>query len=427
MTGEQQGLLHGLEARIPRTGPAWLGGLRERAAASLRTRGLPTRKDEAWRFTSLRNVIERVAPAVATEHPPQWIDDWRGDDATWAIVIAGGVPRVGAAAPPGVDAALIRDAAGELRELVQAHLGTLARVEHFTALNLALFEHGLVIRVREGASVDRPLHIVYGAAGSGVVYPRVLVLAAPGSAFTLIESFVTRDATLTSAVTEIVVGAGARVDHVRAHHGAARGHLLGTLAVRQDQGSRLASRVVTLGGALTRLDLDVVLAGEGAECRLHGAYHAGRGEEVDHHTTIEHAAPGCTSHEVYRGIVDGTGHAVFDGTIVVRRDAQKTSAHQENRNLLLSDDAVVNTKPHLQIDADDVSCSHGATVGSLDDREIFYLRTRGIDEERARALLTFAFVRELVEDIPHAPLTRRLTLYMLARLPHGDMLEDTLA
>jgi len=170
----------------------------------------------------------------------------------------------------------------------------------------------------------------------------------------------------------------------------------------------------------------VRFAGEGAECTLNGVYHATGDEHVDHRTLVDHASPDCESHETYRGLVDGRGRAVFDGTMVVRRDAQRSSAHQENRNLLLSDDAVVNTKPHLEIDADDVKASHGATVGALDDAQLFYLRSRGIEESEARDMLIFAFVEALLDRIPHEPVARRLGEALLERLPHGDLVREML-
>jgi Fe-S cluster assembly protein SufD len=227
-------------------------------------------------------------------------------------------------------------------------------------------------------------------------------------------------------VTEIVLGPGAKVEHTRITEGAAESLHIGTLSVSQARESGYASRVVTIGGALSRLDLDVVLDGEGADCLLDGVYHVTGREHVDCYTRIDHARPYCTSNERYRGVVDGKGHAVFDGTIIVRKQSQRTDAHQENRNLLLSDDATVHTKPHLRIDADDVKCSHGATIGALDEDSLFYLRARGIPEARARTILTYAFVRELVDPIPQPALRRRAGELLLARLNDGQAIREIL-
>lgn len=431
-----RGLLEDLSARVPRQGPAWLAGLRGSAADALQSRGLPTPKHEAWRFTSLRGVVDRpfadaAGPASGELAPLRaWIDDALGADHTARVLVAGGRPQLhgGPALPAGVEVAALRQAPQALLRAAEPVLGRIARVEDFAALNAALFDDALLVRVTAGARPERPLHVVQvGAAGDAATaaYPRILVVVEPGAELRLVETALAQPGApqLASAVTEIAVGRGASVEHVRVHRGAPEAYQVAHVAVRQDQDSAYRSRVVTLGGALTRLDLDVTLAEPGASCRLDGVYHAGRGEQVAHHTVIDHRAPRCDSNERYRGIVDQTGHAVFDGTIVVRPGAQHTAAHQENRNLLLADDAVVHTKPHLRIDADDVSCSHGATVGSLDDAQLFYLRARGVGEDQARAILTYAFVRELLDEISHEPLARLLAAAVRARLPHGDTLE----
>lgn len=475
------GLLARLRDRVPDTGPDWLARLRQRAVLALEASGLPTPKHEAWRFTSLHGVVDRVfvaEPGAAREADAEhvaWLDEHLGDDQTFRVPVINGRPRLHAAGPvpEGVELAHLdlsvpdadrhvslsgigktffpeRPASADDTGSSQTrpdgyrcyrhYLGTLARVEFFSALNLALFEQCLAIRIGRGAEVSRPIHVAYLSVPGNAptaVYPRLLIVAEPGARATLIESFVGESlvgerfgggrfggregqAHFTDAVTEIAVADDAAIEHVRVHRSAAQSHVIGHVAVRQEQRSRYASRVVTLGSELCRLELDVALCGEGAECVLDGAYHVTGREHVDHHTFIDHQAPRCTSRESYRGILDGKGHAVFDGTIAVRKNAQKTSAHQENRNLLLSDEALINTKPHLSIDADDVTCSHGATVGSLDEDQVFYLRARGLDERHARALLTDAFVRRILDDIPHAPLARQLTRAMRARLPHGE-------
>lgn len=431
-----RGLLEDLSARVPRQGPAWLAGLRGTAADALQSRGLPTPRHEAWRFTSLRGIVDRPfadAPAPAGGELPAlraWIDEMLGADHTARVLVAGGRPLLagGPALPGGVELASLGDAPQPLLDATEPVLGHLARNEHFAALNTALFDDALIVRVSANARPAQPLHLVQvgqAADAATAAYPRLVILVEPGAELCLIETTLARPGApqLANAVTEIAVGRGASVEHVRVHRGAPDAYQVAHVAVRQDQDSAYCSRVVTLGGALTRLDLDVTLAEPGARCRLDGVYHAGRGEHVDHYTTIDHRAPRCDSNERYRGIVDQTGHAVFDGTILVRPGAQHTSAHQENRNLLLADDAVVNTKPHLRIDADDVSCSHGATVGSLDDAQLFYLRARGVGEDQARAILTYAFVRELLDEVSHEPLARLLAAAVRARLPHGGTLE----
>jgi Fe-S cluster assembly protein SufD len=229
------------------------------------------------------------------------------------------------------------------------------------------------------------------------------------------------------AVTEVHVGDGARLEHVRATENLQTGHHIASLAVRQARGSSYRSRVVTLGGALSRLDLRVQLDGEGAEVALRGATIGGGQDVVDHHTFVDHRRPNCSSRASYRAIVDGRANAVLDAITVVRPGAQQTSAHQELRSLALSDDASVNAKPHLEIEADDVSCTHGATVGAIDDEQLFYLRSRGIPEPRARAMLTYAFVRSAIDEIEHGPVRARLARAALERLPHGRALGEVAA
>ena len=443
----EQRLLDDLRGRMPQQGPGWLHGLRGSAAAALASGGLPTTRDEAWRFTSLRGIVDRsfdhsyggaARPAQAEALP--WIDAELGADETARVHVLGGQVYVDerTVLPDGVEAVALSQAlsraSGGLADVAASALGHIARVEHFAALNAALFEDALIVHATGDAS-PRPLHVVCASmpgAAATAAYPRVLVVLEPGARLTLVETLLVRPGApqLVNAVTEIALGAGASLEHVRVHRGAPKNvqdaYQVAHVAVHQAQGSSYTSRVITLGGALTRLDLDVKLAAPDARCQLDGVYHAGRGEHVDHYTLIEHQAPRCSSNERYRGIVDGNGHAVFDGTVVVARDAQQTDAHQENRNLLLSDDAMVNTRPHLRIDADDVKCSHGATVGSLDPAQLFYLRARGVGEDHARAVLTYAFVRELIDEVPHAPLARLLAAAIRARLPHGQSLAESL-
>jgi Fe-S cluster assembly protein SufD len=430
MTDIEQQLQH-LPEQVEGGGPGWLTELRRTAAAHLRDRGLPTKKTEAWRFTPVAPLAQAsFAPrpgSAAHARALELASARVGDDGTWQLVVADGLPLLGSAsAPPaGVEVRSLAEVLEREPARVEAHLGKHAPQEDFAALNAALFRDGVFVHVRAGSTVAQPIHLVHvGQTGAEPTasYPRVLVVVEEGAQALLLESFLVDEGVshLTNVVSETVLGQGAHLHHVRVAFGAPQGLHTAVQAVHQARGSVYRSQVVTMGGGLARLDLRAVLDGEGAECRLEGVYHVTDREHVDHHTRIEHAKPRCASSQVYRGILDGRGHAVFDGTVVVRPHAQHTEAHQENRNLLLSDDAAINTKPHLEIDADDVKCSHGATIGSLDEAQMFYLTARGIGREQARALLTFAFVRELLERIPHEPLRHALGQAVLARLPHGE-------
>ena len=253
--------------------------------------------------------------------------------------------------------------------------------------------------------VEQPIHVVFLSADSGqpaVTHPRLLVVAEEGSSLTLIEDHVTLgDAPgFTNAVTEVYAAAGSQVDLVTIQR-ENEGHFhLSNLFVRQERDARFSANTLTLGGRLVRNDASVLLADEGADCALNGLFIAGGSQLVDNHTTIDHAVPHCTSRELYKGVIGGSARGVFRGRVIVRPDAQKTNASQSNPNLLLSADAEMNTKPQLEIYADDVKCSHGTSIGQLDPDALFYLRSRGLDAARARDLLTRAFALELLEALP---------------------------
>jgi Fe-S cluster assembly protein SufD len=373
--------------------------LRGRAAETLREQGLPTKKTEAWRFTPVRSVVD-------TEFSRE----------------ASGAPELSSPTPEGVMVRTLRQVLRAEPQLLKGRLDLGGTPTHFAALNTALFGDGLWIDVQAGAVIEAPIELVHAIPSSserGVAYPRVLVTLGENAELRFIETYTGREVgQLTNSVVEIDLGRNAKMTHVRIHENA--GLQIGRVDVRQHEHSSYRSTVVTLGGALLRLDVRCLLQGKGAECELNGAYLVGGEDHVDHHTAVEHQAPHCTSHQTYRGIALEKGTAVFDGIVVVHRDAQKTEAHQENRNLLLSDTATVHTKPHLEIDADDVICSHGATVGSLDDGQLFYLRARGIPEDLARAMLTFAFLESIVDRVGHEPIRARLRDALLARIPRGN-------
>lgn len=396
MTRTPQTLLESLPGTFD-TGPHWLRTVRSRAAQTLRAGGLPTKRTEAWRFTPVGGVVGAAFAKAETAPLLPSVD-----------------------APKGVTVRRLNEVLDADPAELEGRLGRAAG-EHFAALNTALFEDGLWIHVDADTHVDAPIRLSHPLpeVGSTVQYPRVLVTAAPGSAATLIERYAGgHTEALTNSLVEVEVGRNASLRHVRVHENA--GLQVGRVDVQQDADSRYRSVVVTLGGALLRMDVHALLDGPGAECRLDGAYLADGHDHVDHHTLVEHRAPHCRSDQVYRGIASGRGTAVFDGIVVVHRDAQKTEAHQENRNLLLSETATVHTKPHLEIDADDVVCSHGATVGALDQDQLFYLRSRGIPDELARAILTFAFIEQVVDQVQDDETRSRLRDAVLARIPEGD-------
>lgn len=409
-------------------GPPWLEALRGESVRWLETRGFPLPNEEGWRFTPIRHVL-RVAYAPAGANGGSSSAAASEDRDCPVLTLHNGRPRGALPEVSGLDVSRLSDVIANEPERVEPFLGSVASVaDGFSAANTALFDDGLFMVARRGSKVG-PVHITVAAAPDSrptLGTPRILVVAEPMSEVRIVESrrTVGTGSYLDSAVTEIVVGDGARVEHVRVHHGEHSSASIATLAVRQGRDSRFVSRVFTFGGAPARLDLRVAFQGEGAECVLDGLYVSRTGDLVDHQTTIDHATPRCTSRERYKGAIDGAGVGVFDGTVLVRPGASGTVAHQENRNLCLSPDAVVHAKPHLEIDTDDVKCSHGATVGRLDPAQLFYLRARGMDLEVARSVLTYAFAREMAEPISDQALRTALEDTIARLLPNGRMARE---
>jgi Fe-S cluster assembly protein SufD len=302
--------------------------------------------------------------------------------------------------------------------LLEQHLGRYADLKQhsFAALNTALLDDGAVVRVPRGARLENPIHLVFISSGETetLSQPRVLVIAEENSRAVVIQDHVSvgNGVRFTNSVSEVVTRPGADLDLVVVQRESDSTHHVSNLASRQERDSRFRAHTITLGGDLVRNDLGALLADEGAECTLNGVF-LGRGRQlVDNHTLVDHAAPHCTSRELYKGILSGKSKGVFRGRVIVRRDAQKTNADQSNPNLLVADGAEINTKPQLEIYADDVKCSHGSAIGRLDADALFYLRSRGIDQERARLVLTRGFAVEVLEQLP-APALRDATLELL--------------
>ncbi|MEM9074284.1 MAG: Fe-S cluster assembly protein SufD, partial [Myxococcota bacterium] len=389
-------------------GPEWLSPLREGALSSLRTLGLPTKKTEAWRFTRVEHLLGDLPAPEATDTAA----GWASISSHFRVLFRGSQLVVGPNAPEGLGVHRLTDLPDALRNT----LGSIATNEHFVALNSATFEDALVLHVH--GAVTTPVEIEVEG-GPSLLAPRVLVVLDREASLSLIERS-SGDSRLTAAVTEVSIGAGAQLDHVRIHED--RGAVLSALAIVQDRDSRYRGHTFTFGGAPQRLDHSLRFAGPGAEAHLDGLYLVREKEHVDHHVRVDHEAGRCTSHQRYRGVLDDQGTAVFDGQAIVHRSAPGSEAHQQNRNLLLSDRANAYTKPHLEIDHDEVVASHGATVGALDEQALFYLRSRGVPSATAEGILTFAFLRELVDAVPIAALREELTESVLLRLPEPDTL-----
>jgi Fe-S cluster assembly protein SufD len=315
-------------------------------------------------------------------------------------------------------------------EIVQPHLGQYANLEEhaFNSLNTALMRDGAFVHVMKGKTAEKPIHLLFVStahAEPATSHPRNLIVAESQSQATIVESYVSvgPDVYLTNPVTEIILGDGAVLDHYKLQDESRRAFHVATMQYRQDRNSSLRSHSITLGGVLVRNNLTAVLDGEGAECTLNGLYLVMGEQHIDNHTRLEHAKPHCSSRELYKGILDDKSRGVFHGRILVHKGAQKTDSKQTNNNLLLSDEALINTKPQLEIYADDVKCTHGATIGQLDQDAIFYLRSRGIGEKAARSLLIYAFASEIVGRVKVEALRAKLDQFLLGWLPQGELVK----
>jgi len=415
-------------------GPAWLPGLRRAAMDRFAAVGFPSARDEEWRFTPVGPIAQAdFQPAVPGKVTRDALAPFLFGHAEWPqLVFVNGkyAPELSVlpALPPGVRLGNLAAALRGDGELLERHLTRHAAPETtpFAALNTAFMRDGALVHVPAGTTLEQPVHLVFvtspDAAGA-VAHPRNLVVVERDGRASVVESYVTlaEGATyLTNAVTEVVSGENAWTEHTRIQRESERGYHVGLTHVDQARGSHYRSFTLAMGGAIARHNLHVRLNAPGIETLMYGLYLA-RGEQVvDNHTAIYHDHPNCNSWEVYKGVLDDRSRAVFNGKVFVKPEAQKTDAKQTNRNLLLSRGAKVDTKPQLEIFADDVKCTHGATVGFLDPQGLFYLRSRGIPPETARRVLTYAFAAEVVDEVALPPVREELNRLVLARLGYVE-------
>ncbi len=323
--------------------------------------------------------------------------------------------------PAGVTVSTLAAAMDASPELMEAHLGRYAKftTQAFVALNTAALEDGAFVHLSRSAVVEEPIHLLFLSTPHGgptVSHPRTLVIAEENSQATLVESYSGTPGAVyfTNAVTEVVAAENAVLDHYKVQRESIKAYHVATMQLHLARSANFASHSVGLGGLLVRNDANAYLGGEGIECTLNGVYLGNDRQLIDNHTEIDHAMPHCNSHEIYKGILDGHSRGVFNGKIFVREDAQKTDAKQTNQTLLLSPTAQIDTKPQLEIFADDVKCTHGATIGQLSDEALFYLRARGIPKDNARALLTYAFASDIVSRIKVDAVRAQLDQVLLA-------------
>jgi len=417
----------------------YLAGNRLDALEKFRNIGFPTQRLENWKYTDVKPVIRKNFTI-----PDNALDRINADFLVKArlhdvecheLVFINGIYSTQFSNVKTLPAeAVIQDLAhaGESRrKLVSEHITRYADIglHSFAALNTAFMNHGALIYVPGNTSLDLPVNIIYLAGFNdkpAAIYPRNLIILGEGSQVTVIENYIGVDNAdyFTNTVTEVSMQAGSRLQHCKIQQESLASCHIGNFHVRQGKDSQLESHSISLGGSLVRNDIHSQLQADGAAIILNGLYLAGGRQHMDNHTRVDHQKPHTSSRESYRGVLDGHARGVFNGKVVVHKDAQKTDAEQSNANLLLSDDAEVDTKPELEIYADDVKCSHGATVGQLDKDMMFYLRTRALDEITAKNLLTYAFTADVIRRIGPPALRNYLEQLIIGKMPGADMIRE---
>jgi Fe-S cluster assembly protein SufD len=412
--------------------PAWLRTLRQQGFARFSDTGFPTTHDEDWRFTNLSAIANtQFEPAPQASLNASDLERFRASDFACQLVFvngrfAPGLSRVPALLGKFKISSLAQTLVSDPDSL-QAHLGQYLNHERdaFAALNTAFLEDGAYVLIPKGTVLEQPIYVLYVSVSGDkpfIEHPRNLIIAEENSQATVVEDYVSLEnggtaATFSNTATELVVGENAVISHYMIVRPAADAFNVSTLRIQQGRSSNVATHSLLLSGALVRNNVHPVLAGEGAECLINGLFMANGRQHMDNYMLVEHASPHCNSRQFYNGVLNGQSHGVFHGRIIVHKDAQKTDAKQTNRNLLLSDDAQIDTKPQLEIYADDVKCTHGATIGQVEENALFYLRSRGLDEASAKHLLLLAFANECLDRMNSEQVRKHLERLVNEWLP----------
>ncbi|HIG78467.1 MAG TPA: Fe-S cluster assembly protein SufD [Cycloclasticus sp.] len=420
------------KSELPGHGLAWLNSLREKASNEFSDGGFPSPREEEWRYTNI-SPIEKSQFSLATKAGAVDADFLQGvllDDCHHLVFVDGfyqaDLSSVGEL-PEGVVVSAISSGLAEHEGLLKSLLDSVVATEvlGFINFNTALFTDGAVISIEENTKVDKPIQLAFissEGADLSLSNCRNVIMAKASSKATVIETYngVEGSCYLTNVVTEIVVEPNANLSHNRLQAESLKAYHMGGVYSRLDKNAIFSQYNYTFGAVLSRAEVHADL-GEASDCTMDGLYIGMDHQHIDSHTRLNHEQPHAISNEFYKGIMGDRSRGVFQGRIIVAEDAQKTDAKMNNRNLLLSDHAEADTKPQLEIYADDVKCAHGVTVGQLDDTAIFYLRSRGADEEMAKNMLTFAFANEMVERIELQPLRIKVLEQLLKRFPQQGM------
>jgi Fe-S cluster assembly protein SufD len=411
--------------------PRWLQSLRQDAFARFSETGFPTTHDEDWRFTNVSAVsstpFELAGPEIVSK---EQLELFGASQFECCLVFVNGLFSQELSTMPALPKSVkVGSLAAQLKNNpagLESHLGRNLNTQRdaFAALNTSLIEDGVYVHVPRGVVVETPIYVLYvtvPGAMPAMNHPRNLIVAEESSQVTVVEDYVSlgEGITFSNAATELVAGDNAHVSHYMVVREGEQAYNFSTLRIHQGRHANVATHSLLLSGALVRNNVHPVLAGEGSECLINGLFMANGRQHMDNYMLVEHASPHCDSRQFYNGILNGQSHGVFHGRIIVHKDAQKTDAKQTNRNLLLSDDAQIDTKPQLEIYADDVKCTHGATIGQFDDNALFYLRSRGLAEAAARHVLLLAFANECLDRMNSPQLRDHLEKLVVAGMPEA--------
>ena len=410
--------------------PFWLQTLRQRSFDRFSATGFPTTRDEDWRFTNISAILQTNFQLNRNGHrlpTKQQVESYRIAGVVCQLTFVDGrfVPQLSspAALPTGVTVASLAAQLASKPQQVEPHLGRYLNTQRdpFAALNTAFLEDGGFVDIAKNTVLEEPIHLLFVSTAHEaptMSHPRNLIVVEEGSHATIIEEYVSLGGVeaLCNTATELIAGDSAVVSHYMIERENVEAFNVSTLRMEESRNANIASHSVLIGGALVRNNVHPVLAGEGGECLINGLFIGNGRQHLDNYMLVEHAQPHCGSRQFYNGILDGSAHGVFHGRIIVHKNAQRTDAKQTNRNLLLSDQAQIDTKPQLEIYADDVKCTHGATIGQIEENPLFYLRSRGIDEASARRLLLLAFASECLGRMKEGPARNHVETLIHAQL-----------
>lgn len=439
LTEQLEDRFSSMQKELPGAHEAWVRVLRKNAMDQVMRQGMPSTRHEAWKYTDIRKYLDRLIAGAAEKVPADVsataLADFAFDDLDChrMVLVDGKVSQALSSLetiPAGLRVESMARMFVEEPDVIEPYLHDQHLSGVFAELNSAMMTDGVYLNIPDGMVVEKPLHLLFLSTegGESCHHIRNLVVAGEYAQATIIEHYgsLGDSSVFINVGTDVDLHAGGGIEHYKLQQSALGEVNIGSVRVHQHRDSYYHSHSVAFGAALSRRDIHVEMNGEGAECALNGLYLVTGRQHVDHHTRIDHVRPNCRSRESYKGVIDGRARAVFNGKVVVHTGADKTDSAQSNANLLLSDRAEVDTKPDLEIHADDVKCAHGATVGQLDMKQLFYMRSRGLSEEEARSVLMFAFADEVLAAIKVPQLRKYLERIAFERLPHGGGLEGLL-